>query len=206
MQCPFTVHLHPSIRPHNDHWNRRKHYGNLYSPQVRPELHICVWWTNMHHHNFTITGAGRCRQGPTCTSATWRCRTSSSAAWRPPWRPSQPSPGPGTWAPSSAASSPLSRSQDDWWCHNWRMMFQCTSVYMSTMSLTAVAVDRCMAVSTSPGAVKCESSKISICVTSTYSLAGWWCQSSCCDIIFVLDTELCDIHVQVTWFWFKHWE
>ena len=150
MQCPFTVHLYPSIRPHNDHWNRRKHYGNLYSPQVRPELHICIWWTNMHHHNFTITGAGRCRQGPTCTSATWRCLTSSSAAWRPPWRPSQPSPGPGTWAPSSAASSPLSRSQDDWWCHNWRMMFQCTSVYMSTMSLTAVAVDRCMAVSTSP--------------------------------------------------------
>ena len=30
------------------------------------------------------------------------------------------------------------------------MMFQCTSVYMSTMSLTAVAVDRCMSVSTSP--------------------------------------------------------
>ncbi len=29
-------------------------------------------------------------------------------------------------------------------------MFQCTSVYMSTVSLTAVAVDRCMAVSTSP--------------------------------------------------------
>ena len=30
------------------------------------------------------------------------------------------------------------------------MMLQCTSVYMSTMSLTAVAVDRCMSVSTSP--------------------------------------------------------
>ena len=136
-------------------------------------------WINIHHH----IGAVRCRPGPTCTSATWRCLTSSSAAWRPPWRPSRPSPGPGTWAPSSAASSPLSRSLDDWWCHNWRMMFQCTSVYMSTMSLTAVAVDRCMAVSTSPVPYNrcCDSSKRSILVTITYSQAGWRCESCCCD-------------------------
>lgn len=41
MQCPFTVHLYPSIRPHNDHWNRRKHYGYLHSPQVGP-VYICT--------------------------------------------------------------------------------------------------------------------------------------------------------------------